>query len=310
MRGFLDHARSGETDHASWLRNDNIAQRRKAGHHSGSSRVCKNRNVRKPFLAMLRECAACFRHLHQAQHSFVHARATGSSNNDHCTALGSAILHRSRNFLANDRSHGRREKTEVHHCTSNLVAVQNSIATDHSVKKASPLVVFFEPIRIRSHSLKTQDVHGFQVGIHFHERVRIEQILNPLLSRLCEVIVAARTDTLILRQLDFRNSFGTAGALLKDTTRNFPLFAGLSFNCWLLENCHWSYARAAVAARTESAPARFKTRAHSLKVEPVVRTSSINSTRKPRTSAFFRKRNALCKFSIRSDRSSAVCVVV
>src|SRR5437867_10028392 len=42
MRGFLDHTRPGETDHASWLCNDNIAQGRKTGHHTGSSRVCKN----------------------------------------------------------------------------------------------------------------------------------------------------------------------------------------------------------------------------------------------------------------------------
>src|SRR5207302_10257757 len=60
----------------------------------------------------------------------------------------------------------------------------------------------------------------------------------PLLSRLRKVIVAARTDTLILRQLDFRNSFATAGALLKKTPRNFPLFAALRLDCWFLENCH------------------------------------------------------------------------
>ena len=238
MRGFLDHARSGETDHASWLRNDNIAQRRKAGHHTGSSRVCKNRNVRQPFLAMLRECAACFRHLHQAQHSFVHARATGSSNNDHCTALGSAILNRSRDFLTNHRSHRRSEKTKIHHRDRHLVAVKNSVACDDSVEKPRALMVFFEPILIASHSLKAQDVDRFQVGICFYKSLRVEQILNPLLGRLRKVIVTAWTDTLILRDLVFRHDFGTARALLKKTARNFLLFAGLSLDCWLLENCH------------------------------------------------------------------------
>src|SRR5262249_50205535 len=120
----------------------------------------------------------------------------------------------------------------------------------------------------------------------------------------------ARTDALILRQLNVGHDLSAAGAFLKKAARNFTLFAGLRLDCWFLKDCHWNYARAAVAAWTEIAPARFKTHAHSLSVEPVVRTSSINNTRKPRTSAFFRKRNALCKFSIRSERSSAVCVVV
>src|SRR6266446_3952301 len=238
MRGFLDHARSGETDHASWLRNDNIAQRRKAGHHTGSSRVCKNRNVRQPFLAMLRECAACFRHLHQAQHSFVHARAAGGSNDDHGTALRGTVFNRSRDFLTNHRSHRRSEKTEIHNRDRHLVAVKNSVACDDSVEKPRALMVFFEPIRIASHSLKAQDVDRFQVGICFYKSVRVEQILNPLLGRLRKVIVTAWTDTLILRDLVFRHDFGTARALLKKTARNFLLFAGFSLDCWLLENCH------------------------------------------------------------------------
>jgi len=62
------------------------------------------------------------------------------------------------------------------------------------------------------------------------------------------VIVAARTDALILRQLDFRHDFRTARALLKKTARNVPLSAASRLNCWLLEDCHEPYARAAIAA--------------------------------------------------------------
>ena len=71
-----------------------------------------------------------------------------------------------------------------------------------------------------------------------------------------------------------------------------------------------SPARAAVAACMEAEPAFFKMRAHSLSVAPVVSTSSTKSTRKPRTSIFLRKRNAPRKFSMRSERSNAVWVVV
>ena len=58
-------------------------------------------------------------------------------------------------------------------------------------------MVFFEPIFIRSHSLKPQQVDGFQIGIHFYKSLRVEQILNPLPGRLRKVIVAAWTDALI-----------------------------------------------------------------------------------------------------------------
>src|SRR5438128_2190702 len=120
--------------------------------------------------------------------------------------------------------------------------------SNNNVAQSRAVVVFLESIFIGDHSLKTQDVHGFQIGIHFYKRVRVEQILNPLFSWLRKVIVAARTDALILRKLNFRHDFRTAGALLKKTTRNVPLSAALRLNCWLLENCHETYARAAVAA--------------------------------------------------------------
>ena len=125
------------------------------------------------------------------------------------------------------------------------------------------------------------------------------------------MIIAARTDPLILRELDFGHDLRTAGTFLEKAVRNLPLLPAFCLNCRFFENRHGRFMRALPSPRERRLrPARFKTRAHSLRVEPVVRTSSINSTRKPRTSAFFRKRNALCKFSIRSARSSAVCVVV
>src|SRR6266496_4201574 len=236
MRRFFAHAGAGESDHAFGLSDNNIAQRRETGHDSSGSWICKNRNVWEPFLGVSRQRAACFCHLHQAQHSFVHARAAGSRNDDDRAALGCAIFNRSSNLLANDRTHGRSEKTEVHHRDRHFVAVKNSIATYYSVEQSGAFVVFLEPIFIRNHSLETQDVHGFQVGIHFHKSFRVEQILNPLHSRLRKVIVAAGTNTLILRQLGLRHHFRTAGALLKKAPRNFSLLTGLRLDCWLPEN--------------------------------------------------------------------------
>jgi hypothetical protein len=62
------------------------------------------------------------------------------------------------------------------------------------------------------------------------------------------MIIAARTDTLILCQLGIGHDLFAARAFLKNAARHFTLFAGLRFDRWFLKNCHGNYARAAVAA--------------------------------------------------------------
>src|SRR2546423_14062231 len=87
MSGFFDHPRPGKTDHAFGLSDNNVAQRSEAGHDSSRSRICKNRNIWEPFLGVPGESAACFCHLHQPQHSFVHARPARGSTEDDPPAL-------------------------------------------------------------------------------------------------------------------------------------------------------------------------------------------------------------------------------
>src|SRR5205823_3433635 len=73
-------------------------------------------------------------------------------------------------------------------------------------------------------------------------------IVRVIFSPTTDPMVAAGTDTLILRQFDFRHDFRTAGTLLKKAAGNFSLLAGFRLDCWLLKDCHETYARAAVAA--------------------------------------------------------------
>ena len=98
------------------------------------------------------------------------------------------------------------------------------------------------------HSLEPQHVNRPQVGVHLYEGIRIEQTLDSFAGRLRLMIVAARTDTLILRQLSIGHDLSAAGAFLKNAARHFTLFAGLRLDYWFLKNCHGNYARAAVAA--------------------------------------------------------------
>src|SRR4029453_4869233 len=50
--------------------------------------------------------------------------------------------------------------------------------------------------------------------------------------------IAARTDALILRKLDFRYDLGAAGTFLEKTMRDVALLAILRLDCWFLENGH------------------------------------------------------------------------
>ena len=110
--------------------------------------------------------------------------------------------------------------------------------SDDRVEKPSALMIFFETVLVPGHSLEPQHVNGPKVGVHFYEGVRIEQTLDSFARRLRLMIIAARTDTLILRQLSIRHDLSAAGAFLENAARHFTLFAGLRFDCWFLKNCH------------------------------------------------------------------------
>ena len=119
---------------------------------------------------------------------------------------------------------------------------------DDGVEQPCALMIFLETVLVRGHSLKPQHVDGPEVGIHLYEGIRIEQALDSFAGRLRLMIVAARTNTLILRQLSIGHDLSAAGAFLKNAARHFALLAGLRLDYWFLKNCHENYARAAVAA--------------------------------------------------------------
>src|SRR5438034_613446 len=128
---------------------------------------------------MTGERATRLRHLHQAQHSFVQARAAGRGHDDDRRTFDSSVFNCARNPLTDDRSHGRGQEAKIHHRNCDLVTVENSISADHGVEQAGAPLIFFEAILIARHSLKAQNVDRFQVTIHFHEGVRIDNLLDP-----------------------------------------------------------------------------------------------------------------------------------
>jgi hypothetical protein len=112
------------------------------------------------------------------------------------------------------------------------------MSANDGVDEPRALLIFLETVLIRGHSLEPQEVDRPQVGIHLYKGIRIEQTLDSLTGRLRVMIIAARTDTLILPQLHFGDDLSATRAFLKNAARNLTLFAGLRLDCWFLKNRH------------------------------------------------------------------------
>src|SRR5207248_2614876 len=104
---------------------------------------------------MTRESAARFSHLHQAQHSFVQASATGGGNDDDRGAFGGSIFNRAGDSFADNRAHRGSKKPEIHDGDCDLIAVEYSVAADHGVSQASALLVILETIDRKSTRLNS-----------------------------------------------------------------------------------------------------------------------------------------------------------
>src|SRR6266704_2710265 len=258
---------------------------------------------------MKRECATRLCHLHQAEHALIQTCAAGSGDDHDSGAIGGAVFDRAGDAFAHDRAHGGGEKAEIHHSKRDFVTLDQSMTADDGIGESSAVLIFAQPVFVGSHAAEFQRIDRNEIGIHFCKAFRIAEILDSFFRGLGKMIIASRTNALILRQLDLMHDLGTAGAFLPQALWHLAFFSALSFQSRLLENRH-RYPRAAVAAYTETAPACFRTQAHSLKVEPVVRTSSIKSTCKSCMTKPRRKRKAPLRFSMRSKRSNCVCVVV
>lgn len=71
--GFANDAGSGESDHGTGFRDDDVAEGGVAGHDAGGGRVCEDGNVGEAGGGEVGEGAGGFGHLHEAEHAFIHA---------------------------------------------------------------------------------------------------------------------------------------------------------------------------------------------------------------------------------------------
>src|SRR5207248_624828 len=96
---------------------------------------------------------------------------------------------------------------------------------NYGIGQSCSLLIILESIFVAGHPVETQSVERLQIRIHFDERLRVDEIVDPLLCRNREVVIAPRTNTQILVELDFRNDFVAAGTFLEQALRNIALLS-------------------------------------------------------------------------------------
>jgi hypothetical protein len=94
------------------------------------------------------EGAARLRHLHQAEHPFIHARSARRRDDDYRATVRRPILNRTRDPFADDGTHGRSQEREIHHRDGDFVTFEHSVAAQDRVHQASRVLVFFQAILV------------------------------------------------------------------------------------------------------------------------------------------------------------------
>jgi hypothetical protein len=140
--------------------------------------------------------------------------------------------------LAHDRSHGGGEKAEIHDRDCDLVAIDEGMPAEHGVDQAGAVLVFAQAVLVTRHPLELEGVDRGQAGVELDEAVGIAEVRDPVAGREGKVIIAARTDAIVLVQLDLVHDFTAARTLLPEALRNIALLAVLGFERWLFKNGH------------------------------------------------------------------------
>src|SRR5678815_2880505 len=112
--GLLDHARSREADHRARLGQNGIAEHREAGANTTGSGIGEDRDVGNSALRELRQDRSGLGHLHEREHPFLHASATGSGDDDEGIFPLDGALPETGELLTDDGSHRATHEGEVH----------------------------------------------------------------------------------------------------------------------------------------------------------------------------------------------------
>ena len=239
---------------------------------------------------MAHERARRLRHLHEAQGTFLHARPAARRDNQKRKPPRRRRLDQPRDLLADGGSHARAHETEIHDCDADgMVADAARPADDRFVKSRLP-TGFHQFFRIAAVVAEVQEIHGSHIRVHLLERAEIHQQGDPLVRAQRMMVAAVRADLEIAVQRPLAQFLFAVLALHHPAGRNvrrdrFNRYLYFFFSLFHIPNiqmgvfCHKS--RAIVSTLTDDAPPSSKASVAAFNVEPVVKTSSRRSRRRP-----------------------------
>ena len=201
LRGVFDDAWPSETDECLGFCEDQVAHAGVAGHHACVVGIGEDADVGKLRFGMVAECGAGFRHLHQAEHAFVHPRAAAGGDDDDGQTFFCSRFDEAREFFADDGSHRAAEKAEVHHAEGDAMCADHPDTGDDGVLEVGLLPIGRELVFIGRRACEVQNIHTDHLAIHLLKRASLDHRVNAFACADGEVVIALDANLEIRIQL-------------------------------------------------------------------------------------------------------------
>src|SRR6185295_11869325 len=175
---LFDHARSGKADQGIRLSKHDIADHRKTRRYPAHGRVREYRNERQLFGRELGQRGAGFRHLHQREQAFLHARTAARSKAYQWQLLFEAQMYSAYKALAHYRTHRAAEKSELE-CGSDQRCGFDAALHDHQrVVFLGIFLGFFETLDVTPAVLELESIDRHDLVTDFVAAFGVEQIIE------------------------------------------------------------------------------------------------------------------------------------
>ena len=181
-----------------WLRQQKVALAGEAGVDAARRGVGEHGDRRHARLVEAHGGGCRLAHLHQAQHAFLHARATAGDDGDERYAPIGRELQREGHLLADDAAHAAAHEREVEDRQDAVASVDARGAGHDRLVQAGLAARQLESIAIRDAIGKDQRIDRDEARVTCLERLGIGEQVDPLAGGQLEVIAAGAANAIAL----------------------------------------------------------------------------------------------------------------
>ena len=192
--GLLNNTLAGKADQSARLRENNVAEHRKACGHAAHGRVGQNGDKELAALLQSAECLRGLNHLHERDDALLHSRAAGAGvENDRELFLGRTLCH-TRNFFAQVMSHGTHQKARVTDTDGGRNTVNRDLTRHDRLIETGTLLDFPEFLLVLR---KVERIHDRKFLVPLLKASRIREQFNSALRVNADIGAAARAGKIV-----------------------------------------------------------------------------------------------------------------